>query len=255
MVQSIERAISILQAFTVDEAELGVMEISRRVVLPKSTVYRLLSALVDGGLINQSEETGKYRLGLELITLANNVLAYADLQRIARPHLRRLADKLNETVNLSILDRDEVINLEQFISPGRLIMRVGWVGRRMAAHAVSSGRAILAYLPEDELKRLLKTPLPAYTPHTITDHEKLLDELSQVRKQGYSVAFEEFEIGLNAVSAPIWDHQSRVAASVSVSGPSYRFTRERVPQITSELVQTTQKITQELGCSDVLNTD
>jgi DNA-binding IclR family transcriptional regulator len=252
MVQSIERAISILNAFSADEPEYGVVELSRHLDLPKSTVYRLLNALEQGGLINQNQESGKYRLGLGLITLANNVLAYTDLQRIARPYLRHLADELQETVNLSVLDRAEVINLEQFVSPERLVLRVGWVGRRMPAHAVSSGRAILAFMPAEDFRGLLEGPLSAHTPNTITDPKELLDELSRVRKQGYAATFEEFEVGLNAVSAPVRDHKGIVVASVSVSGPAYRVTQDRVPEIGAQVVRATHKITREMGCLDGL---
>lgn len=252
MVQSIERAISILKAFSADEPEFGVVQLSRRLDLPKSTVFRLLNALQQGGLISQNQESGKYRLGLDLITLANNALAYTDLQRIARPFLRWLADELEETVNLSILDRTEVINIEQFVSPGRLVIRVGWVGRRMPAHAVSSGRAILAFMPEEDLGRILEGPLSAHTSNTITDREELLNELAQIRKQGYAATFEEFEVGLNAVSAPIRNHEAHIVASVSVSGPAYRITRDRVPEIAAQVVRTTHQIARELGCLDVL---
>jgi DNA-binding IclR family transcriptional regulator len=100
------------------------------------------------------------------------------------------------------------------------------------------------------MERSLNKPLSKHTPHTITNQARLIDELSRVRDQGYSAAYEEFEIGLNAVSAPIFDHNSCVVASVSVSGPVYRVTRERIPQITTQLVQITQTITRELGCLD-----
>jgi DNA-binding IclR family transcriptional regulator len=251
MVQSIDRAVSLLNAFTVDEPEIGVGELSRRVDLPKSTVYRLLSALEENGLIRQNPETGRYGLGVELISLSNRVLAYADLQRAARPHLRALADALQETVNLSILDGDQVFNLEQFVAGDRLVMRVGWVGRRMPAHAVSSGRAILAYLPEREIDRILDGKLYAYTPHTITDPDELREELARIRARNYSAIFEELEIGLHAISAPIHNHRGQVVASVSVSGPAYRLPPERIREIAPKVIETADNVAYELGYASI----
>jgi IclR family acetate operon transcriptional repressor len=249
MVQSIDRAVRLLKAFTVDEPEIGVGELSRRVDLPKSTVYRLLSSLEENGLIRQNPETGRYGLGVELISLSNRVLAYADLQRAARPHLRALADTLQETVNLSILDGDQVFNLEQFVAGDRLVMRVGWVGRRMPAHAVSSGRAILAFLPENEINQILDQELQAYTPHTLTDPDKIREELSRIRIHHYSAIFEELEIGLHAVSAPIHNHRDRVIASVSVSGPAYRLPADRIHEIAPMVIATADSVAHELGFS------
>jgi DNA-binding IclR family transcriptional regulator len=251
MVQSIDRAVTLLNAFSVDEPEIGVGELSRRVNLPKSTVYRLLSSLEENGLIRQNPETGLYALGVELISLSNRVLAFADLQRAARPHLRALADALQETVNLSILDGDQVFNLEQFVAGDRLVMRVGWVGRRMPAHAVSSGRAILAYLPEHEIESILSKELHAYTPHTVTNPEEIRSELARIRSQNYSAIFEELEIGLHAVSAPIHDHRGWVIASVSVSGPAYRLPRNRIHEIAPMVVETADCVAYELGFSSV----
>lgn len=248
-VQSVERAIAILKAFSAEEPELGVGELSRRLQLPKSTVFRLLQTLEAGGLISQNPETGQYRLGVDLIALAGNVLAFADVRSVARPHLRRLADSLQETVNLSILDRNQVINLEQFVGGDRLVMRVGWVGRRMPVHAVSSGKAILAFLPPDEVEALLREPLVALTPHTITDPDVLRAELQHIREQGYAIALEELEEGLHALSAPVWNHEGRVVASVSVSGPAYRLTEERLHAIAPEVLHTTHQISTELGYS------
>lgn len=255
MVQSIDRAVSLLRAFSTDEPELGVGELSRRVDLPKSTVYRLLSSLEENGLIRQNPESGRYGLGVDLISLSNRVLAYADLQRAARPHLRTLADTLQETVNLSILDGDQVFNLEQFVSGDRLIMRVGWVGRRMPAYAVSSGRAIMAFLPQQEIGKILGGDLSAITPHTHTDLEEIQRLLEQVRKQRYCATFEELEIGLHAISAPIRDHNGRVIASVSVSGPAYRLTAKRIHNIAPQVIHTADCVSYDLGYTQILERD
>lgn len=246
-VQSVERAIMILKSFSADEPELGVGELSRRLDLAKSTVFRLLSTLEASGLITQNPETGRYRLGVELIGLANNVMACSNLRRVAQPYLSRLADTVQETVSLSILDRNEAVNVEQFVPPGRLVVRVGWVGRRMPVHAVSAGRAIIAFWPEEEVARLLDGDLEQLTPHTITDLQAIRAELARVRERGYATAFEELEEGLNAMATPVRDHRADVIASISVSGPASRLTPERISQIAPDAIQTAEQISREIG--------
>lgn len=250
LVQSVERAISILESFSASEPELCVGEISRRVGIPKSTVFRLLATLEERELISQNPETGLYRLGIGLLVLANNAMITTDLQRVVRPYLRQFAQDLNETVTLTVLDEYDAVNLELFASPERLIMRVGWVGRRMPVHATASGKAIIAFKPEEERKKILSKALERYTPKTITDHEKLQEKLRQIRKDGYATAFEEMEVGLNAISAPIRNHDGEVIACVSVSGPSNRLTEEYIHEISPKMLKISHKLSLELGYVD-----
>ena len=249
LVQSVDRAISILESFSASEPELGVGEISRRVGIPKTTVFRLLATLEERGLISQSPETELHRLGIGLLVLANNAMITADLQRVARPYLRQFAQELNETVTLTVLDGHDAVNLELFASPERLIMRVGWVGRRMPIHATASGKAILAFRPEEEQKEILSEALEQITPRTITDRKKLEEEFRQVRRDGYATAFGELEAGLNAIAAPIWNHEGEVIACVSVSGPSNRLTEEYIHEISPKMLEISQKLSFELGYS------
>ena len=250
LVQSVERAISILKTFSANEPELGVGEISRRVNLPKSTVFRLLATLEEGELISQNPETGTYRLGIGLLVLANNAMISTDLQRVVRPYLRQLAKDLNETVTLSVLDGKDVVNLELFASPERLIMRVGWVGRRMPIHATSSGRAILAFKTEEEKKNILLGSLEKFTSETITDCDDLRANLLQVQKSGYAIAIGEMELDLNALAVPISNYEKEVIACVSVSGPSHRFTKEYIYEIIPTVLKTSNQLSAELGYKD-----
>ncbi len=249
-VQSVARAIAILKSFSHEHPEMGVGQISRQLGLPKSTVFRLLSTLEAGGLISQDPATSSYRLGVELISLASYVLEYGNLRSSAQPKLRELGEIIRETVNLTILDQCDAVNIEQYVPPGRLVMRVGWVGRRMPANTVSSGKAILAYLPNDMQVSLLKGKLPGRTANSITDSKTLLRELEEIRVQGYATAFEELEEGLNALSAPIFDHRGQVIASVSVSGPAYRLTPERIEQIAPDVIKTALEISKKQGYSN-----
>lgn len=246
-VQVVERAIAILKAFTASEPELSVTELSQRLQLPKSTVSRILQTLAQAEFVSRNQETGRYRLDVGILALAENVLGMADLRQIARPYLRALANTIGETASLSVLEPYGVVNLELAVGEQRLVMRVGWVGRRMPAHAVSAGKALLAFLPPQEQETFLELPLQAITPKTITDLEQLRAELAEVRRKGYALALEELEEGLHAISAPVWDRTGRPVAAVSVSGPSYRLTLERMRQIAPRVIATATQISRALG--------
>lgn len=190
--------------------------VGRRVDLPKSTVYRILSTLVSCGFVSQNTENGKYSLGIEIIPLANSVHFYSNLRHVAYPHLQYLVDTIEETSSLSTLLNSAVINLDQVEFSGRLVVRAGNMSNRMPFYATSSGKAIAAYLPEAELKSLMESTFISLTGGTITDKEVFKRELKQVRAQGYATAFEELEEGLNSVAAPVFNHAPR-SLQVSVS--------------------------------------
>ena len=249
-VRSVERAIQILKTFSADEPELGVGEIGRRVRLPKSTVFRLLYTLETCGFVGQDSETNLYHLGVELIPLANSVFVYSNLCQIARPHLRKLVRTLEETASLSVLLDKAVINLEQVEFSGRLIVRAGGAGNRIPFHATSVGKAIAAYLPKDQLDALLESTHLALTSATITDEEDIQRELTRVRGQNYATGFEEVEVGLHAIAAPIYNHVGDVIASISVSGPAYRLTRGRIQEIAPQVIHTADQISREMGFAE-----
>jgi DNA-binding IclR family transcriptional regulator len=229
--RTIDRAMAILHAFDASAPELGVTELSRRVNIDKSTVYRLLSALQQGGLIEQNPATAKYHLGLGLLRLSGLAQQSLDLPRVARPYLLELAEVSEETVNLSLMTADDkIMNIDGVTSPHR-VRNVGWIGREMPAHAVSGGKVVLAFLEEEKVDEILARGLPRLTPHTVVDPAELRAELAQIRKVGYGLAQEELEEGLSAVAAPIWNHEGRVIAIFSVSGPSFRLPKARLEEL------------------------
>jgi len=246
-IQSVERAIAILTAFDIDKPELGVIELSKMLALHKSTVSRLLATLEKGGLVEQNPVTGKYRLGVTLIGLAGLVVALADVRKIARPLLRQLAEETQETVNLAVLDRGEVTNIEQMLPNKRQVKNIGWVGRRTPLHCVSTGKVLLAYQPEEEIDRIIAQGLLRCTDKTTTDPRRLREELVKVRQQGYATGLEELEEGLNAVAAPVRDHTGKVIAVISVSGPSYRVSPQKIPELVELVKQTAKQLSRQLG--------
>jgi len=246
-IQSVQRAATILRSFTEAEAELGVTTLSERLGLHKSTVSRLLSTLQQEGFVEQDAETGKYRLGLGLVSLAGFALEHIDLRRLAQPHLNTLAELTQETINVTILDGNECVNIERVASP-RLIRYVGSVGRRTPLHCTSTGKVLLAHMTPQERQVILPKTLTRYTEKTIVDHQVLEEALAQVRAQGYAVAREEFQEDLTAIAAPICNHLGRVIATVSVSGPTYRMESNKIEVFVNPLREAARKISTQLGC-------
>lgn len=246
-IQSVERAIAILKSFSLDRPERGVTELSRELGLHKSTVSRLMRTLEQGGLLSRNPETERYRLGLDLVGLAEQVVSHQGVREVARPLLQQLSEACQETVNLSVLDAGEVVNLEQFVPPMRRIKSIGWVGRRMCPHCTAAGKVLLAYLPQKQVDQILVGELEAFTPHTITDPQAFRRALARVVDRGYAIAREELEEGLNAIAAPVRDHTGTVVCTVSVAGPSYRLTEERIPLLAAQLLDTAAEISRQLG--------
>jgi IclR family transcriptional regulator, acetate operon repressor len=246
MIQSIQRAVALLRSFTEAEPELGVTELSRRLKLHKSTVSRILSTLQAEGLVGQNPETGKYRLGIGLVSLAGVALGRLDVRGAAQPFLNRLVEVTRETVNVTILDGRDCVNIERAASP-QSIRYVGWIGRRTPLHCTASGKVLLAYMTSTQRAALLLLPLPQHTAKTVTDLATLNQQLQQIKQEGYAVVHEEFEEGFSAVAAPVWDLSGQVVAAISVSGPAFRLAPLQMEQFVFPLLEVTHQVSAQLG--------
>lgn len=246
MVQSVQRAAALLRSFTKTDSELGVTTLSQQLGLHKSTVSRLLSTLEQEGFVEQNLETGKYRLGLGLVTLAGIVLEQINLRQVAQPYLNALAEQTQETVNAVVLIDNECMNIEGVPSP-RPIQYVGRIGRRTPAHCTSAGKVLLAYLPSEERHDFLPDILSRFTDKTVVDRRILEQDLTQIRQQGYAITHEEHQESLSAVAAPIYDHSGRVIAAITVSGPTYRIGPGDIEQCVEPVLEAAQNISAHLG--------
>jgi DNA-binding IclR family transcriptional regulator len=244
-VQSLDRALEILKLLG-SEPEMRVTDLARRLEVHKSTAFRLLATLQEHGLVEQNPVSEKYRLGYGLVRLAGSVVGELDLARAARPILEQLAIRTSETVNLAILQGDQVVNIDQIAAP-HLVVNVNWVGKQTPLHCTSNGKVLLAYLPEDERGTLLGRPLHRFTPRTITDPRTLEKQLRRVVDDGYAFTLEELELGLNAVAAPVRGSDGAVRAAVSVAGPSYRVTPHRLQELGEMVKEAAEAITQRMG--------
>jgi len=216
----VARALRALELIA-EGGELSVTELGRGLGVHKATASRLAATLAEGGLIERDPASDRYRLGLGLIRLVGAAMASIDLVRTAHPVLEELAERTHETVNLGVRSGDGVVYIDQ-VSSAHLIASTNWVGRRTPLHGSSSGKVVLAHLPEAERQRLLARPLEPLTPRTVTDPARLRRQLEEVRVRGYATIQDELEEGLNAVAAPIRQLNGEVVAALSVSGPSFR---------------------------------
>lgn len=245
-VQSVDRAISVLEILA-QRGEAGVSEVAAEIDVHKSTAFRLLGALEARGLVEQAGERGKYRLGFGIVRLAGAVTGSIDITQQGRPVCEQLAEEIGETVNIAVLQEHYAVNLFEARGPGA-VSAYNWVGQLTPLHATSSGKILLAHLPAKERAALLNgAGLKKVTPHTITAKSKLEKDLAEARERGYAWTREELELGLHAMAAPIRDRDGVVVAAVSASGPSYRFTEERLHELAPLLVKGAAEISHRMG--------
>ena len=227
-VQSVDRAAHLLEILA-HRGDAGVSELAVDIGVHKSTAFRLLSALEERNLVEQTRERGKYRLGLGILRLATTVPGRLDLVGQGRPVCEELAAGFGETVNLAVLRSHHAVNVDQ-------------------SRAAAAIAALLAHQPIPTRKRLLDAAgLTRYTARTITSRRALAAQLTVALADGFATTSEEYEDGLNAVAAPVVDHTGTVVAAVSVSGPAYRFDAARMAVVTGELIAGAAQIGARLG--------
>jgi DNA-binding IclR family transcriptional regulator len=236
-IQAIERAVSILNAFSPADPELGVTELAERLGLHKSTVHRFMVNLDAAGLVERNPRTGRYRLGLRIFELGGLVMQQMNLWDEALPFLEGLVHDSGETGHLAVLDGGEAIYIER-VEARRALRVPSAIGRGYPAHATNLGKVLLADLPRERVEEIVaERGLAAYTPHTITDLEGLEAELERIRVLGYAIDNEEYDEGLRCIGAPVRDHSGHVVAALGIGGPVTRITPDRVDEL-AELVMT-----------------
>lgn len=239
-VASAQRSLAILDVLA-DEPTLGTNEIARRLGTSASTTSRQLATLVEAGLVEHVPVTGRYRLGIRLVALATSVLARLDVRAIAHPHLQALAADLGETATLSVPADPDAITVDVVRSP-RYIADGSRLGRPSIAHASAAGKVMLAFDGRRGAREL-----QAYTPRTITDPDDLEAEVERVRKRGWAEAFEERELGLNAIAAPVWSSDGALAGIIALQGPIPRFGKAAARAALPSLREHAAAISSELG--------
>ncbi|NLC11264.1 MAG: IclR family transcriptional regulator [Firmicutes bacterium] len=249
LVQSVARSLCILEALAEEEKPLTLSELGAKTGLNVATIHRLLHTLMHFGYVQQEDFMGKYKLGVKAFQIGNAALYSLDIRAVARPYIQNLVDYSNETVNLAVLQQGEVVYIDQVASRSMITM-FAKVGSRGPCHCTAAGKVLLAFQGEEELEALLEGGLRSYTPNTIVDPEELKKELEKIRREGYSIDNEELEEGIRCVAAPIYNHENKVIAAISLSGPSARISQEHLQEgLLEKIKETALEISKRLGYS------
>ncbi len=240
------RVADVLLLFTDGPSTLGVSGIARDLGLSKAVVHRILQSLATRGMVALDPETRQYRLGPAATALGARAFRDSDLRASALDLLRALRDETGETATLTALVPDGRIYLDQVEGTHEIKMTVE-LGRRFPLHAGSSGKCMLAFLPEETRRRTLTGPLTALTSNTVTDPDALEAELARVRELGFARSGGERQADAGSVAAPVFGMTGEVIGSISVCGPRYRVTEEFVEKIAPRLVDTAEHISRRMG--------
>ncbi len=215
--------------------------------MPKSSVHSILETLAAEKVVERDDSSGRFHLGVKLVELGNRARLDLDICRIAAPFLQGLNVEFDETVHLTVLDRDEVLYVD-CIESRRRLRTYSVIGVRAPLYCTSVGKAILAFQSEDEIRRIVQEKgLSKITANTIDTEERLFMEVQQIRTRGYAVDDMEHEEHLRCVGAPIRNARGEVFASLSLSGPAERNTHERIEFMAPFAVRAGMEISRRLG--------
>ena len=247
-IETLERGLSVLSLFSNDNSELTLTEISRSADINMTTSLRIASTLEGAGYLRRDPETKRYRPSLKVLQLGFSALRSMDIRQSARPYLEQLSSEAGETVSLTVLDGLEVVYVDR-IRNRQIVGVVLGMGSRLPAHCTSMGKAMLAYLPEEQLKnRLNGVVLDACTGNTIVEIDSLETDLAKVRRRGYAINNQELAVGLRAVAAPIWGEHGEVVAAINISGSTETISHSRLKrELVPMLSKTASEISQSLG--------
>lgn len=246
-VKSVERALQLIGLLAEESREVSLTEISNKLGWPKSTTHGIISTLCDYRFVDQSPQTGWYRLGIRLFELGHKVGQNWDIREIARPVMQKLNEKFGEMVQLATEDAGEVFYIEK-IDSVHIIRIVSDIGKRLPMHCSGLGKAMLAYRSQAEVKRVLtQKGMKIMTQHTITGLIEMNRELEKVRKQGFAIDDQEIMLGLRCVAAPIRDGNGDVRYGISVSGLAERLTGDYFERIKNGVIEAAAEISQLMG--------
>lgn len=225
-IQSVSHALDVLEQFGGDAEELGVTELSKRLKLHKNNVFRLLATLEARGYIEQNKTTENYRLGIRCLRLGQRFLLQTGLLRQAKPVMAEVAKTAKETTFVAVLQNGAVVPLDAVDAPQpvRLVSRIG---DRLPLHSTAAGKVHLAF-GDESVRNSLPEPLTRFTEKTVVDSQLLTQQLKKISDNGYAVDLGEAVEDVRSVAVPIRDYTRAVVGSLSIAGPAYRLTQERI---------------------------
>lgn len=244
-IQSLDRAMDVLKTVASGNG-MTLTRIAESGGQSAPTCYRILTTLKKHNIVEFDEGNQLWHIGLEAFRIGMHFVGRTRIAEQGRPVMQRIMNETGETANLAILDHGEVTFISQVEThePIRAFFRPG---TRCACHASGIGKAIMAFLPEDQARAMLPDELPCYTENTITERNTFMAELAMIRRRGYAIDDEEHTEGMRCIAAPIFNAYNEAIAGVSLSGPSVRVTMERDTEFGALIRQAADEITQAIG--------
>ncbi len=245
-VKSLYKAIKLLDYFTGDVTEIGVTELAEKSGMLKSSVHNILSTYELCGFVERNNQTNKYHLGIKILELSNQLYRNNDIRQIMRPYMEKIVSQVGENMYLGRLYGNEVIYLDA-VFPKDVISGRNMVGIRAKSYCTGIGKAMLAFESEEVIDEVIRGGLKAFTESTITDGDRLKAELEKIRQIGYAEDNMEHEYGVRCVAVPIRNYEGKVVAACSLSGPSLRFTDEKIEEYSKKIKSVVEK------CSNLIH--
>lgn len=243
--QTVDRVLHLLLQFSNEHPEWSTSELAQVLGLHRSIVYRMLTTLERREFVTQTDHPGRFRLGLKLVELGNVVLGGIDLRQIAYPMMTRLARETGESVFLTVISNDHVLCIDKIDGHQRVRAMIS-IGDHYQLHAGASSKILLAYLPSNTIDSLIARGLAPITPNTITDPERLKEDLIMIRKQGWAYSIGELTPGAACVAAPLRNSNGAVVAALSIAGLTSRFRDDRLPMLINMTRQVATEISSQL---------
>jgi IclR family KDG regulon transcriptional repressor len=240
------KALKVLEAVAASSQPVSVSEVAQRVDIDGSTAYRMLRTLVDAGYVVQDEISKRYRLSYKVVSLSRNLLAENKVTRLIHERLEQITAETCETLHLSVLDGNETVLILQ-VKGTQLVTVDFQIGDRVPLHCTSIGKVLLAFQDVQYIEEIIAAGLPKMASSTITDPDELRKELQRIRSQGYATDDREFSDNMRCVAVPIFESGGRVHRGISISGPDFRFTFERLEELKDPLLKASWELSEQLG--------
>lgn len=245
-VQSIDRALDIIEVLSESQKEMGVTEIAERVGLHKSTAHRIISTLAARGYINKTDK-GAYKIGLQLIEAVSCYINSLELQTEARPYVAQTTAELGLTAHLGVLDGDQVVYIEKMDVFSNVRM-YSQIGVRVHAYSCSLGKCLLSNYSAAQVRRIMANcSFIKFTKKTLGSIDELIADLELVRRRGWAIDDEEAEMGHRCIGAPIYDYRGDIIAAISASGPTASLTRDRIQPVAEYVRRQALEISRSMG--------
>lgn len=244
---TVERTLSILELVAHSEHGLSNSEISRRLKIPKSSASYILRILEGRGYLLRENSTGKYRLGLKMMSLTRDMLTHIDVREIAKPIMEQFVKRTNLSAHLAVLDNGRAVYVEKVEALSFVKMDI-WVGHRLPVHSTAIGKVLVAERTDDEISEILALRgMDKRGPKTIMTAPKYLKEIGKVRTFGFAIDNEENAAGVRCVAAPVYDAQGKIAAALGTSSTIIQLNEENLPKIVKLIQDSAEKISEQMG--------